>query len=80
MSIHAELRTLDFLVIAGYVTALITIGMWVSFRRRGAEDLFLAGRSLTWPNVGLSIFGANVSPTLELVQKLLTDSAMSFEL
>ena len=63
MDIHSSLQTLDFIVIAVYVTVLIGIGMWVSFRRRGSEDLFLAGRSLSWPNVGLSIFGTNVSPT-----------------
>jgi len=60
--IHGSLAPLDFIVIAAYVTILITIGMWVSIRRRGAEDLFLAGRSLGWPNVGLSIFGTNISP------------------
>ena len=63
MDIHSSLQTLDVIVIAVYVTVLIGIGMWVSFRRRGSEDLFLAGRSLSWPNVGLSIFGTNVSPT-----------------
>ena len=60
--IHRALEPLDYIVIAAYVTVLITIGMWVSIRRRGAEDLFLAGRSLGWPNVGLSIFGTNISP------------------
>ena len=63
MEIHTALKPLDFVVISVYVTALIAIGMWVSFRRRGAQDLFLAGRSLGWPNVGLSIFGTNVSPS-----------------
>ena len=63
MDIHRSLHAIDLVVIAVYVTVLIGIGMWVSFRRRGAEDLFLAGRSLSWPNVGLSIFGTNVSPS-----------------
>lgn len=67
MDIHTALKPLDFVVIGVYVTALIGIGMWVSFRRRGAEDLFLAGRSLGWPNVGLSIFGTNVSPSFMIV-------------
>jgi len=57
------LKTPDLIVIACYVVLLVGIGMWVSFRRRGSEDLFLAGRSLGWPNVGLSIFGTNVSPS-----------------
>ena len=63
MDIHSKLQTLDFLIIGGYILALITIGMWVSFRRRGAEDLFLGGRSQGWGVVGLSIFGTNVNPS-----------------
>ena len=63
MDIHSKLQTLDLLVIAGYLIALVTIGMWVSFRRRGARDLFLGGRSQGWLVVGLSIFGTNVNPS-----------------
>ena len=48
MDIHSKLETLDFVVIVVYVVSLIAIGMWVSFRRRGAEDLFLGGRSQGW--------------------------------
>jgi SSS family solute:Na+ symporter len=63
MDIHSKLQTLDFLVIGVYLFALIFIGMWVSFRRRGADDLFLGGRTQGWGVVGLSIFGTNVNPS-----------------
>ena len=63
MDIHAKLRLLDFAVILAYLVALLAIGMWVSFRRKGAEDLFLGGRSLGWFNIGMSIFGTNVNPS-----------------
>ena len=63
MDIHDKLQTLDFVVIVAYVVTLIAIGMWVSFRRRGADDLFLGGRSQRWRVVGLSIFGTNVNPS-----------------
>jgi len=63
MDIHSKLQTLDFLVIGVYIFALIFIGMWVSFRRRGADDLFLGGRTQGWGVVGLSIFGTNVNPS-----------------
>ena len=63
MEIHDQLQTFDFVVIAVYIVTLVTIGMWVSFRRRGAEDLFLGGRSQGWGVVGLSIFGTNVNPS-----------------
>lgn len=63
MDIHSRLETLDFIIIAGYILTLLSLGMWVSFRRRGAQDLFLGGRSQAWPVVGLSIFGTNVNPS-----------------
>ncbi len=62
MEIYHLLKPLDFVVIISYLVAVVTIGMWVSYRRRGSEDLFLAGRSLGWFNVGLSIFGTNIGP------------------
>ena len=63
MDIHSKLETWDFVVIGVYVAFLIAIGMWVSFRRRGAEDLFLGGRTQGWGVVGLSIFGTNINPS-----------------
>ncbi|MBD3383345.1 sodium/solute symporter [candidate division KSB1 bacterium] len=63
MDIHASLQWLDFTVILLYIIALISIGMIVSYQRRDQTDLFLAGRSLGWHNVGLSIFGTNISPS-----------------
>lgn len=63
MDIHQQLHSLDFAVVAAYIIAVLTIGFWVSFKRKDAEDIFLAGRSLHWPNVGLSIFGTNISPS-----------------
>ena len=58
-----SLNMLDYTVIAAYAAALMGIGMFVSYRQRRSDDLFLAGRSLHWPNVGLSIFGTNIGPT-----------------
>jgi len=58
-----SLSFLDYAVIAAYAAVLMGIGMFVSYRQRKSDDLFLAGRSLHWPNVGLSIFGTNIGPT-----------------
>lgn len=63
MDIHSKLQPLDLIVIAAYIFLLVALGMWVSFRRRGAEDLFLGGRTQGWGVVGLSIFGTNVNPS-----------------
>ena len=64
MEIYTKLETLDFIVIGLYLFAVVAIGFWVSYRRRGSEDLFLGDRSFGWFNVGLSIFGTNVSPAM----------------
>src|SRR5512140_2983549 len=63
MDLRARLQAPDFAVMLAYLVALIAIGLWVSFRRRGAQYLFLGGRSLGWFNVGLSIFGTNINPS-----------------
>jgi solute:Na+ symporter, SSS family len=62
MNIH--LQTLDFLVIAGYVVAVLAIGFLVSFRRKHSDDLFLAGRTLGWGNIGFSIWATNINPSV----------------
>ncbi|AQQ71026.1 Na(+)/glucose symporter [Limihaloglobus sulfuriphilus] len=64
MEISQALNFIDFSVIVLYIIALLSLGFWVSFRDRHTDDLFLAGRSLKWPNIGLSIFGTNVSPSM----------------
>lgn len=64
MSIHEALQPLDFVVIILYIISVLALGFWVSFKKDHTEDLFLAGRKLGWPNIGLSIFGTNVSPSM----------------
>ncbi|MHC4122037.1 MAG: sodium:solute symporter family transporter [Planctomycetota bacterium] len=64
MDIHGSLKLLDFVVIAAYILSVLSLGFWVSFRKQHTDDLFLAGRRLGWANIGLSIFGTNVSPSM----------------
>ena len=48
---------------------MVGLGLWVGWRQRmGTKggDYFLAGRSLIWPVIGLSLFSTNIS-TIELV-------------
>ncbi len=40
---------------------VVGISMWKSRARKSGEDFFLAGRSLLWPMVGLSLIAANIS-------------------
>ncbi len=55
------LDVIDVVVIGLYLLVIIGIGFWVSRRTDTEEDYFLAGRSLTWPLIGLSLFASNVS-------------------
>ena len=59
--ISFELDTLDLIVIGVYLIGIVGIGFWVSRKTESEEDYFLAGRSLTWPLIGLSLFASNVS-------------------
>ena len=51
----------DFAIIAAYLAAIVFMGFRLSQRVHDARDYFLAGRSLTWIIIGLSIIGTNVS-------------------
>ena len=63
MEIHNQLQVLDFVVLGAYLVMLIGIGVFVSYRRRGEGDPFLAGRSFGWFNVVLSVFSTNINPS-----------------
>lgn len=58
------MNSVDIAVIALYMVALLGLGIWVSLthKQTKSSDLFLAGKSLNWKTIGLSIFGTNVSP------------------
>ena len=66
MEIHEILAPLDFIVVGLYLVVLIGIGYWVSFRKKrdSSENLFLAGNSLGWPSIGLTMWGTNVGPSM----------------
>ena len=64
MDIHDSLNFFDYTVVIGYIVALLTLGFWVSLRRKHTREIFLAERSLKWYHIGFSMFGTNVSPTM----------------
>lgn len=55
------MHPLDLSIIAVYLAAVVFMGFRLSRRVHDAEDFFLAGRSLPWVIIGLSIIGTNVS-------------------
>lgn len=56
-----SLHPIDYAVIVAYFAVVIGLGWWVYRRTKTGDDLFLAGRSLTWGVVGLSLFASNIS-------------------
>jgi SSS family solute:Na+ symporter len=51
----------DYAIIVAYFGLTITLGLYFARRWQGSEEFFLAGRSLTWPLIGLSLFATNIS-------------------
>ena len=69
MELDIAVGSIDMAVIIAYLVIIVSLGCWVGWRqRRKSEDsdFFLAGRSLTWPVIGLALFSTNIS-TIELV-------------
>jgi SSS family solute:Na+ symporter len=53
----------DLGIVGVYFVVVLVIGFWVAARTKTGEDLFLAGRSLTWWTIGFSLFASNISST-----------------
>lgn len=57
--------TVDYVVFIAYALLIVSLGLWVSFRKRDSEtnsgDYFLAGRALPWWAIGASLIASNIS-------------------
>ena len=58
-----ELSTADYITIAIYTLVVMAIGLYTARREHDAEQYFLAGRRMTWPLIGISLFASNISST-----------------
>ncbi len=56
----AKLETLDYVLMAAYVAAIVSWGLWHS-KRQSPEGYFLGGRGMRWPVIGLSMIAMCVS-------------------
>ena len=54
------MHTLDLIVVVGYLALIVVVGLSLSRKVSTAKDYFLAGRSLTFWVIGLSIIGTNI--------------------
>ena len=55
------LTGIDLTIVIGYLLAVVLLGFYIGRKHEGAEDYFLAGRNLTWPFIGFSLFASNMS-------------------
>ncbi|MGD8291903.1 MAG: sodium:solute symporter [Desulfobacterales bacterium] len=56
-----SLSIIDWIVLLLYFSFIIWRGIGYAKKHENAEDYFLAGRSLTWPLIGLSLYASNIS-------------------
>lgn len=56
-----ELTTLDIAAVVLYGLVIFGIGLYFSRKTDDGEDYFLAGRSLTWGLIGISLLASNLS-------------------
>ena len=55
-----QITPIDYLLIAAYFVFVIGLGFYFKNRQSSQDDYFLAGRSLTWPIIGFSLFASNM--------------------
>ena len=60
---HFNLEPIDIIIIFGYFIFVIWLGFKLGSKHDTAEDYFLAGRSMIWPFIGISLFASNISST-----------------
>lgn len=60
MNLAGTLTTLDFVIIALYFAFIVYAGLRYG-KSKDSESYFLAGRSMTWPVIGFSMFAASIS-------------------
>ena len=63
------IHPVDLAIIVLYLTGIVGLGCWAGMKRKSGiegKSYFLAGRSLTWPVIGLALFSTNIS-TIHLV-------------
>ncbi|MBU6299373.1 MAG: sodium transporter, partial [Alphaproteobacteria bacterium] len=56
------LPLLDSGLVAGYLGAILALGLLLSRRHTSTGEYFLASRRASWPTVGLALVGSNISP------------------
>lgn len=58
-----RLGAVDVVIAAVYMIGIVVMGLLVARRGTNAADYFLAGRTSTWPTIGLALLASNISST-----------------
>lgn len=58
-----SLATIDLVIIFVYFVFVVWLGFHLGKKHDTADDYFLAGRSMIWPFIGISLFASNISST-----------------
>ncbi len=53
------LSTIDIVILVVYLTGIVVYGLKKG-KQQNSEEYFLAGRDMTWPIIGISLFAANI--------------------
>ena len=61
IGISGSFGRLNWIILAAYLTLLLSIGFHFAKREKSTDDFFLAGRRIPWWAAGLSIFGTQLS-------------------
>ena len=56
-----QLTLWDGIAFAAFLAAVVGISLYASRKEETSEDYFLAGRSLTWWLIGISLIASNIS-------------------
>jgi SSS family solute:Na+ symporter len=56
-----DLTVVDLVVFVGFLALVVGISLYAGRRERSSEDYFLAGRSLSWGLIGISLIASNIS-------------------
>jgi sodium-coupled monocarboxylate transporter 8/12 len=58
LSFASNATWIDLVIVLAYLAVMMAIGIYFSGRQKNLEEYFLAGRSMNWLPVGLSLMGA----------------------
>ena len=55
------MATADWVVLAVYLVGIVAFGMWTGRGSKGMDEFFLAGRTMRWWAIGLSVMATQIS-------------------